>query len=61
MIGVFADLAAGVFQKSFDLVKRPLPIDVGAVATDMVWHVRYERDRKHAWLREQIRAIYRKL
>jgi DNA-binding transcriptional LysR family regulator len=61
MIGVFADLAAGVFQKSFDLVKRPLPIDVGAVATDMVWHVRYERDRKHAWLREQIRAVYRKL
>lgn len=61
MIGVFADLAAGVFQKSFNLVKRPLPIDVGSVATDMVWHVRYERDRKHAWLRDQIRAVYRRL
>jgi DNA-binding transcriptional LysR family regulator len=61
MIGVFASLAADVFQKSFKLAKRPLPIDVGGIATDMVWHVRYDRDRKHAWLRDQIRAVYRRL
>ncbi len=24
----------------------------------MVWHVRDDRDRKHAWLRQQIKAIY---
>lgn len=59
MIGVFTKLAAGVFQRSFALAKRPLPIDVGPIATNMVWHVRYDRDRKHAWLRQQIKALYR--
>jgi DNA-binding transcriptional LysR family regulator len=59
MIGVFTKLAADVFEKSSKLAKRPLPIDVGPIATNMVWHVRYDRDRKHAWLREQIKAVYR--
>jgi DNA-binding transcriptional LysR family regulator len=61
MIGVFTKLAADVFQKSFALAKRPVPVDVGNIATNMVWHVRYDRDRKHAWLRQQIKAIYRGL
>ena len=61
MVGVFIKLAADVFQKSFGLAKRPVPIDVGSIATNMVWHVRYDRDRKHAWLRQQIKAIYRGL
>jgi len=59
MIGVFANLAADVFQKSYRLTKRPLPIDVGKIATDMVWHSRYDRDGRHIWLREQVRAVYR--
>ncbi len=59
MIGVFTKLAADVFQKSFKLAKRPVPIDVGGIATTMTWHARYDRDRKHAWLRQQIKAIYR--
>lgn len=59
MIGVFANLAADVFEKSFRLTTRPLPIDVGEIATDMVWHGRYDRDRKHLWLREQVRSVYR--
>jgi DNA-binding transcriptional LysR family regulator len=61
MIGVFAGLAADVFQKSFKLIKRPVPIDVGKITTNMVWHFRYDRDRKHVWLREQIKAIHRDL
>lgn len=61
MIGVFTKLAADVFQKSFGLAKRPVPLDVGTIATDMIWHLRYDRDRKHAWLRQQIKAIYRGL
>ena len=61
MIGVFTKLAADVFEKSFTLVKRPVPVDVGSIATNMVWHVRYNRDSKHAWLRQQIKAIYRQL
>ena len=59
MIGVFTKLAADVFEKSFKLAIRPVPIDVGPIATNMVWHVRYDRDRKHAWLRQQVKAVYR--
>lgn len=59
MIGVFAQLAAGVFEKSFGLVIRRVPLDIGKVATNMVWHARSERDPKHVWLREQIRAVYK--
>lgn len=59
MIGVFTKLAADVFQQSFRLAKRPVPIDIGSITTNMVWHMRDERDRKHAWLRQQIKAVYR--
>jgi DNA-binding transcriptional LysR family regulator len=59
MIGVFTKLAADVFQKSFQLAKRPVPIDIGKIATNMAWHVRYDRDKKHAWLRKQIKTVYR--
>jgi DNA-binding transcriptional LysR family regulator len=58
MIGVFSSLAAEVFQKSYKLAKRPVPVDVGNIATNLAWHVRYDRDRKHAWLRQQIKALY---
>lgn len=59
MIGVFTNLAADVFQKSFRLARRPVPIDVGKIATNMVWHIRYDKDRRHVWLRNQIKTIYR--
>ena len=52
-------LAADVFQKSFGLAKRPVPLDVGKVATQMVWPLRYDRDPRHVWLRQQIKAVYR--
>lgn len=58
MIGVFTKLASGVFEKSFGLVKRRVPLDVGKIATNMVWHVRSNKDRKHVWLRQQIKAVY---
>jgi DNA-binding transcriptional LysR family regulator len=61
MIGVFTELASSVFERSFGLVKRPVPLDVGAITTSMVWHVRNERDAKHAWLRGQVRQIYREI
>ena len=59
MIGVFTKLAADVFQKSFGLAKRPVPLDVGKIATQMVWPLRYDRDPRHLWLRQQIKAVYR--
>jgi DNA-binding transcriptional LysR family regulator len=61
MIGVFTELASNVFERSFGLVKRPVPLDVGAITTSMVWHIRHERDARHEWFRRQIREIYRAL
>lgn len=58
MIGVFTGLASGVFEKSFGLVKRRVPIDIGKIATNMVWHARSNNDRQHMWLRQQIKAVY---
>ncbi len=59
MIGVFTELAAGAFHRSFGLAKRPVPLDVGKISTNMVWQARNDRDRRHVWLREQIKAVYR--
>lgn len=61
MVGVFTELASDAFETSFGLIKRPVPLDVGAITTSMVWHVRNDGDAKHAWLRQQIKAIYREL
>jgi DNA-binding transcriptional LysR family regulator len=58
MIGVFTSLAADVFRRSFGLATRPVPIDVGNISTSMVWLVRFDRDKKHEWLRQQIKAVY---
>lgn len=61
MVGVFTKLASDVFEKSFGLAKRPVPLNVGKITTNMIWHVRNTNDGKHAWLRQQIRLIYREL
>lgn len=59
MICVFSKLASDVFEKSFGLVKRRVPLEVGKIATNMVWHGRSEGGLKHAWLRQQIKAVYK--
>jgi len=61
MIGVFTQLASDVFEKSFNLAKRPVPNDIGKISTNMVWQMRNDRDQKHAWLRNQIKAVYQEL
>jgi len=61
MIGVFTQLAADVFERSFKLAKRPVPGNIGNISTNMVWQARNEKDQKHAWLREQIKAVYQTL
>jgi DNA-binding transcriptional LysR family regulator len=58
MIGVFTELASKVLKKSFNLATRPVPADVGKISTNMVWHSRNENDKKHVWLRQQIKAVY---
>ncbi|WP_170149884.1 LysR family transcriptional regulator [Rhodoplanes roseus] len=61
MIGVFTQIAAGIFETSFGLATRPVPLDVGTLPTRMVWPARHDRDKAQAWLREQIRTVYRDL
>jgi DNA-binding transcriptional LysR family regulator len=61
MIGVFTQLASDVFEKSFRLSKRPVPATVGKIATNMVWQTRSDKDQKHAWLRQQIKEVYKAL
>ncbi len=61
MIGVFTRLAADVFESEFGLAKRRVPVDVGKIATVMAWRVRDDGDRKHAWLRDQIKSVYASL
>ena len=61
MISVFTQLASDVFENSFKLVKRRVPIDVGKISTSMAWHSRNDRDKRHAWLRQQIKEVYRAL
>jgi DNA-binding transcriptional LysR family regulator len=58
MIGVFTELASNVFERSFKLAKRAVPINVGKISTNMVCHHRNDSDRKHVWLRRQIKAVY---
>lgn len=58
MIGVFTKLAADAFSKSFGLAKRPLPEDVGKIATYMIWQARNDRDQRHAWMRQQVKETY---
>jgi len=58
MIGVFTELASSVFERTFKLAKRPVPINIGKISTNMVWHHRNDKDKKHVWLRRQINAVY---
>jgi DNA-binding transcriptional LysR family regulator len=61
MIGVFTKLAATVFERSFGLAKRRVPLEIGKIATTMIWHARSDRDGKQAWLRRQIKEVFNSL
>lgn len=38
------------------LVTRDLPITVGTVHVEMIWHLRHDADPAHRWLRAQVQA-----
>ena len=58
MIGVFTEFAAAVFETSFGLAIRKVPLEIGPVTTNMVWHKRYDRDPRQIWLRDLVRNTY---
>ena len=39
-----------------ELVTRELPLTLGPVHVEMVWHLRHDTDPAHRWLRDQISA-----
>jgi DNA-binding transcriptional LysR family regulator len=39
-----------------ELVTRELPMALGPVHVEMIWHLRHDGDPAHRWLREQVRA-----
>lgn len=57
MVSVFTRSASDVFETSFNLAKRPVPLEIGEISTSMIWHIRNERDKRHQWLRRQIREL----
>jgi DNA-binding transcriptional LysR family regulator len=58
MIGVFTRYAAEVFEQTFGLVARPLPMAM-SIETAMIWQLRYDSEQKYAWLRQQVGAVCR--
>ena len=38
------------------LVTRELPLALGPVHVDMVWHLRHDGTPSHRWLRQQVQA-----
>jgi DNA-binding transcriptional LysR family regulator len=39
-----------------ELVRRELPLELGPVNVDMVWHLRHDAAPAHRWLRQQVQA-----
>jgi DNA-binding transcriptional LysR family regulator len=60
MVGVFTRHAAKVFEETFRLVTRPLPMAV-SIETAMIWQLRNAGDQKHEWLRQQVGAACREI
>jgi len=49
------------FQKLVPLDVLPVPVSLPDYDLAMIWHPLWEKDPAHAWLREQINAIGRKI
>ena len=57
LVGVFTQRIAALLATEYDLATRPLPKRLSALDHYMVWHNRYDEDRKHAWLRHQVELV----
>ena len=40
-----------------ELLTRELPLVLGPVNVEMVWHLRHDADPAHRWLRDQVQAV----
>lgn len=56
LIGVYSERIANVLAEDTDLCAMRLPDDIEKFDHYLVWHIRYDNDPRHRWLRDQIIA-----
>ncbi|SMX37973.1 LysR family transcriptional regulator [Maliponia aquimaris] len=54
LVGVFTHRAAEYLASRYEIAAVPVPLEVSPIANRLIWHRRFERDRAHAWLRNEI-------
>ncbi|MCY4547466.1 MAG: LysR family transcriptional regulator [Defluviicoccus sp.] len=54
LIGVYTQRIADRLARDFDLVTKPIAAGVEPLDQYMIWHRRYETDRRHGWFRERL-------
>lgn len=60
LIGIYTERVAGVLARDFGLATRAVPAGIGPLDHYMLWHNRFNADRKHGWFREQVAAACRR-
>lgn len=61
LIGIIPAHLARLAMADTDLRALALPAAFGAIAIKMLWHMRYDRDPAHRWLRAQMAAAFAEL
>lgn len=55
LVGLVADKLGSSAITALGLIRLPLPFDLPLLEIDQAWHVRYDADAAHRWLRAQVR------
>lgn len=56
LVGVFTKRTADYFALKAGLAARPVPLAIDQISNDVIWHRRFDADKKHAWMRDQLIA-----
>ena len=56
LLTVLPESSLGATGNADGLVTRDLPMTVGTVQVEMIWHLRHDADPAHRWLRDQVQA-----
>ena len=54
LIGVYTQKIAERLARDSDLVAQPIAAGIEPLDQYMIWHRRYDNDRRHGWFREQM-------
>ncbi len=57
-LAIIAELVAGEFLDWLPIKAVPLPIDIDTFDINQYWHVRYQKDPGHSWLRQAIKKAF---